>query len=146
MPRQLGIDFQLPALVELPNFLAVPRPSELWREPCEEGRDVVDIPNEEALGISVERRVDGLRKVNDDRPRLPQQHVEVRQVAVHYTRTQHLDDLTNQDAVQPTRFYRRKVAVDEARRRLTGFTFDELHHEDALKELERLRYSNASIP
>ena len=140
---ELDLRVEVAPLVKPPDFLAVPGLQKLGRKPPQEAADVVHVADEQLAGVVVEGGIDGLGKVDDDRPRVSQQHVEVRQVAVDHARAEHLHDLREHRAVDVSGFGRSEVDIDEARCRHAGLAFNQLHHQHTFVELEGLRHDDA---
>ena len=86
-------------LVEAPHLLREGNATRSGHVPREEAVQVVDVTNQELPGIGVVRGVDGLRKVDHHGPIPGDEHVELREVAVHDAGAEHLHRRANEAVV-----------------------------------------------
>ena len=132
-PRQRGVRLQQIFAVERPDFMGVLRVQQLGRETAAISPDIVDVAFQHPEGIVVARGVHGLRQVDDHEAIDPHQHVELGQIPMNQSHTQHAHDLRNQLAVPRARHLRRGRNVIEPGRRIAVRADDQLHQQHAVK-------------
>ena len=93
----------------------------------------------------VGRRVHRLGQVDDHRAVGAEQHVELREVAVHQPGAEHHDDLADEEVVVFARLLRLQHHVVEARRGVTVFVGDHFHQQHAVEEVVGLGYPHPGI-
>ena len=132
-------------LVGLPDLLAVRATLHGGLVLREEVREVVDVADQQLARVLVLGRVHRLWEVDDHRPAGAHQHVEVREVAVHHARADHLHHLGQQviEALAGLLGAQRHVAQARGRRALG--VLDQLHDQHAVHELERLGHAHARV-
>jgi hypothetical protein len=72
---------------------------------------VVDVSEQKRACILITRRIHRLRKVDDHRAIRRQEHVEVGEISVHHTRTQHARRLVDKMLVDFLRLGGRKLQI-----------------------------------
>jgi hypothetical protein len=110
------------------------------RQVCANG---FEISPEEELGLTVVRRANDLRKVDDDGALMPEQDVVWREIAVNQVEAQHAHNLRSKKFVDRGRLLGVGFSLDESRRRMPLGVNHQLHQEHALVEQHRGRHENA---
>jgi hypothetical protein len=87
--------------------------------------------------VVVARGIHRLRQVDDHRAVLGQQHVELREVAVHDAGAQHAHHFLQQAGVVPQRVFGRKGHVVQARRGIAVGVGHQVHQQHAFQEVVR---------
>ena len=83
---QSNVEGEIACFVQIPNLLAIPARRQRRGESTQKLGEIVDIPDKESLSVPVLRGVTSLREIDDDRTLGPNQHIEVRQVAMNQPR------------------------------------------------------------
>jgi len=113
--------------VEAPHLFRQRNPPSRRDVAREEAVEVVDVADQELARIRIVSAVDRLWKVDDHGPVRPDEHVELRQIAVHDARAEHLHGRANQAVVHPARGRRIELEITQARGRVAVGVDDELH-------------------
>jgi hypothetical protein len=140
---QHRFDAQQAALVQLPDLVAVVRTQQFGCKLAEEVAQVLHVAQQHALGVVVARGIHRLRQVDDHRAVFGQQHVELRQVAVHDARAQHAHHLFQQAGVVPHRLLGRKGHVVQPRRGVAVGVGHQVHQQHAFQEVVRHGHPHA---
>ena len=100
---QAGLGRQHVPFVEAPHLLRVRKAMRRGNMPLKEAMKVVDVADEELPRVHVVRAVDRLREIDHHGPVCADQHVELREIAVHHARAQHLHRRPQQAIVHRAR-------------------------------------------
>ena len=151
---QRGFVAQQAALVQAPDFGAVLRGAQLGRELAEKIAQIGHVAQQHALGVVVACGVHRLGQVDDDGAirifcaiharQVRQQDVELRQIAVHHTRTQHAHHLGHQGGMVCAGVFGRKAHIVQARGGVTVGIGHQLHQQHAVVKVIGLRHAHAS--
>jgi hypothetical protein len=135
LPAQPRLGRQPIALVQRPHLLGVGRTRLVWRELRVEAVQVFHVAQQEFAGVLILRWVHGLRKVDDDGPVRAEQHVEVREIAVHDASAQHAHHVLDQSLVDGLGLGGSEIDLAEPRRWIPVRITDQLHDEHAVDEV-----------
>lgn len=107
---------------------------------------VLDVPQQELPRVEVPRGIDRLGKVDHDGPLVGHQDVELRKISVDHTSAEHADDFSNQRPIDAECLVRFEDEIPETWRGFAPGIANELHHEDALDEVDRLGNPDTGFP